>query len=128
MIEALLRAALAKEKIECTISGAGTGTADGVPASAHAITVMKELGLDISEHRSRQITQEIADSADIFVAASVEHGVTLAFCYGVDPEKIIVPGAGIPDPFGRDVATYRACLEQIKEAMPQLVADIKGML
>ena len=128
MIEYLLRDALAKENIPCDISGAGTGTADGVPASAHAITVMKELGIDISNHRSRQLTQDIADSADLFVAATVEHGVVLAFQYGVDPEKILVPGAGVPDPFGRDVATYKACLEQITEALPQLVADIKENL
>lgn len=128
MLTYLLRDALAKENISCEVRGAGTATNDGVPPSSHAITVMREIGVDMAEHRSRQLTQAIADETDIFVAASVEHGVTLAFQYGVDPEKILIPGGGIPDPFGRDLATYKECRDQLVETIPQLVEDIKALL
>ena len=128
MLTYLLRDALAKEGITCTVEGAGTATMDGVPPSAHAVTAMSELGTDISEHRSRQLTPAIADSTDVFVALSVEHGVTLAFQYGVDPEKILVPGSGVPDPYGRDLQTYRECRDELADAIPQLVTDIKELL
>ena len=128
MLTYLLRDALAKEGIDCEVSGAGTGTVDGAPPSPNAITVMKELNINIADHTSRQLTLPIADDTDVFVALSVEHGVTLAFQYGVDPEHILVPGSGIPDPFGHDLATYRACRDQLVEALPQLVADIKAVL
>lgn len=128
MLTALLRDALAKEGLDLTVSGAGTATTDGVPPSPHAITAMYEIGVDISELRSRQITPTIVAETDIFVALSVEHGVTLAFQYGVDPENILVPGAGIADPYGQDLATYRECRDQLIEALPQLVADIKEFL
>ncbi len=128
MLTYLLRDALEKEGIPCEVSGAGTGTRDGVPPSTHAITAMQEIGVDISDNRSRQMTLEIADDADVFVALSVEHGVTLAFQYDVDPEKILVPGSGVPDPYGMDLATYRACRDTLVETLPQLVADIKAML
>lgn len=128
MLTYLLRDALAKEGISCTVEGAGTATMDGVPPSGHAVTAMSEIGMDITEHRSRQLTPAIADSTDVFVALSVEHGVTLAFQYGVDPEKIIVPGNGVPDPYGRDLQTYRECRDELVAAIPQLVADIKELL
>lgn len=128
MLTYLLRDALAKEGIDCAVSGAGTATIDGEPASPHAITVMQEIGMDISDHRSRQLTPAIVDETDLFIALSVEHGVTLAFHYGVDPEHILVPGSGVPDPFGRDLATYRACRDQMSEELPALIRDIKERL
>lgn len=128
MLTYLLRDALAKEGVACEVSGAGTATVDGAPPSAHAITAMHEIGVDISENASRQLTLPLAEETDVFVALSVEHGVTLAFQYGVDPEKIIVPGSGVPDPFGRDLTTYRECRDQLIEALPQLVADIKALV
>lgn len=128
MLTYLLRDALAKEGISCTVSGAGTGTIDGDPPTMHAITAMREIGVDISEHRSRQITPSLVAETDLFIALSVEHGVTLAFQYGVDPENILVPGSGVPDPFGRDLAAYRDCRDQLLEELPQLVHDIKERL
>ncbi len=127
MLTYLLRDALAKEGVMCEVSGAGTATMDGAPPSAHAITVMQEIGVDISENASRQLTLPLAEETDVFVALSVEHGVMLAFQYDVDPEKILVPGAGVSDPFGQDLATYRECRDQLIEALPQLVADIQTL-
>jgi protein-tyrosine phosphatase len=128
MMEYLLKRELPRHGItDAVVSGAGTGTMDDQPASAHAITVMQEIGIDISDHRSRQITQAIVDNTDIFVVMTPEHGVTLAFHYGVDPEKMAIPGEGIPDPYGRDLKTYRLCRDALVEAVPQLIEDIKAL-
>lgn len=128
MLTGLLRKRLAEEGLSLTVNGAGIATEDGIPPSPHAITAMNEIGIDISALRSRQITPAIVADTDLFVALSVEHGVTLAFQYGVDPEIILVPGQGIPDPYGCDLATYRACRDSLIDALPQLVEDIRGHL
>lgn len=129
MLAFLLRDALEKEGItDCTVTGAGIATVDGAPPSSHAITVMQEIGVDIADHLSRQITPNIVAETDIFVALSVEHGVTLAFQYGAEPEAIVVPGAGIPDPFGQNLDTYRDCRDALIESLPQLVEDIRALL
>ena len=128
MLEELLRQELNKQGItEHSVSSAGTGTYDGAPASEHAVTAMKELGFDISAHRSRQLTPEIVQQTDVFVALSPEHGVTLAFQYGVEPEQILVAGAGIPDPYGRNLPTYRDCLALLTESLPQLIDDLNAL-
>lgn len=128
MMEALLRRELeAAGMTEYSVSSAGTFTDDGVPASTEAITVMNEIGIDISAHRSRQITPAIVDETDIFVAMTTEHGVTLAFYHDADPKKVLVPGNGIADPYGAPLNVYRNCRDMLIEALPQLIEDIKAL-
>ena len=128
MAEALLRRELeAAGMTEYTVSSAGTFTDDNLPPSTEAITAMSEIGMDISAHRSRQITPAIVDETDIFVAMTTEHGVALAFYHNADPEKIVVPGAGIADPYGAPLNVYRNCRDMLIEAMPQLIEDIKAL-
>ncbi len=128
MLEYLLKQELPKRGFEeVTVSSAGTGTVDGEPASTHAITAMQEIGIDIADHRSRQVTADLVEAADGIVALTVQHGVQLAFLHGADPKKILVPGNGIPDPYGCDLATYRRCREELLAALPQLVEDIRAL-
>ena len=128
MLEYLLKQELPKYGItDAEISSVGTGTIDGDPASPHAVTVMQEIGIDIGDHRSRRATAAIAKEADVIVALTVQHGVEMAFLHSADPTKILVPGSGIADPFGSNLATYRACRDKMLAAIPALVEDIKAL-
>ena len=128
MLEALLRRELKKEGFrDVTVSSAGTLTDNGMVPTPQAITAMHEIDLDISGHTSRQVTRSIVENTDIFVALTTEHGVALAFYHGADPEKIVVPGAGIPDPFGNPLPAYRECRDLLLETLPQLIEDIKAL-
>ena len=128
MLEYLLRNAFEKSgRSDCTVTSAGTATQTGSPPSLHAVTAMDEIGIDISAHRSRQITTEIVRENDAFVVLTPAHGVTLAFQYGADPQKIITPGGGIPDPYGQDLDTYRRCRDDMIAALPQLIRDLEKL-
>ncbi len=128
MLEALLRRELEKQGLfDFTVESAGTMTDDGMVPTPQAIAAMQEIGVDISEHTSRQVTPAIVDNADVFVALTTEHGVALAFYHGADPEKVIVPGHGIADPFGQPLAAYRACRDELIACLPQLIEDIKAL-
>lgn len=128
MLEALLRRELEKQGFtDFTVSSAGTMTDDDMVPTEEAVAAMNEIGVDISEHTSRRITREIVENTDLFVALTTEHGVTLAFYHNADPEKILVPGAGIPDPFGGPLSVYRQCRDLLLETLPQLVEDIKAL-
>ena len=128
MLEALLRRELKKEGFtDFTVSSAGTMTDDGMIPTEHAVTAMNEIGLDISEHASRQVNRTIVEDTDIFVALTTEHCVALAFYHGADPKKILVPGAGVPDPFGSPLPVYRQCRDLLLETLPQLIEDIKAL-
>ncbi len=72
MAEVLLADALRRRSLEATVSSAGL-LDDGCPASAHSVTVMAEQGLDISGHRSRHLTAEMLDRADLVVGMERRH-------------------------------------------------------
>lgn len=50
-----------------TIASAGIGALVGAPPVEHAVTAMHEWGIDISEHRARQIDECIARDFDLLL-------------------------------------------------------------
>ena len=60
MAEGLFHAHNGEEKTGLTAASAGLYTENGLPASANAVAAAGERGADISAHRSRQLTAEMA--------------------------------------------------------------------
>jgi protein-tyrosine phosphatase len=72
MAEALLRDAL-REQQDIIVESAGLGALVDHPASEHAVTLMRERGLDISSHRARQITPDMVHAADLVLVMEAGH-------------------------------------------------------
>jgi protein-tyrosine phosphatase len=72
MAEALLRSALAARGVEATVSSAGLFRG-GVPASPGAVRAMARRGLDVDSHRSRTVTAELLEAADLVVGMARLH-------------------------------------------------------
>jgi protein-tyrosine phosphatase len=100
---------------EAESESAGLLAAEGLPASEHAVTAAAELGADISAHRSRRLTPQIAERADVIVALGAYHAQVLLQCF--PQKKIILLGNGIDDPYGEDLEAYRECALQIADAL-----------
>lgn len=118
MAEALMRAELAQRGISAVVTSAGLA-AMGEPAADHAVTVMEECGLNLTRHRSRPLTRELADAADHLVVMTDNHRALL-LAAGVDGEKIVVPEGGIPDPFGGSVEVYRRTRDALQDVVRTL--------
>lgn len=71
MTVALLVAEARRRGLAVSVSSAGFWV-DGEPASAEAVRVMAERGLDITDHRSRVVTPELVRAHDLVVAAERE--------------------------------------------------------
>ncbi len=72
MGEALLRAHLDARGAVATVHSAGTMAWDAAPPS-EAVAVMEELGLDISSHRSRALSVELVERADVVLGMTRDH-------------------------------------------------------
>jgi len=70
MAEALLRAC-APEGV--SVSSAGIGALVGESADPIAAKLMQGRGIDISDHRARQLTLEMVRSADLVLVMEEEH-------------------------------------------------------
>ena len=55
------------------ISSAGISTANGMGASENSIEVLKEIGIDLSNHRSKVITKKLIDESDIILTMTKSH-------------------------------------------------------
>lgn len=94
--------------------------ADGSAVSENSCIVMKEAGIDISAHKSSQLTYEDTDSASVILCMSSSHADLLE-ALGVDKLKIHI--LGVPDPYGQSLDVYRKSRDDIFAAIDELIDD-----
>jgi protein-tyrosine-phosphatase len=111
------------EPIYCM--SAGLAAVQGSPASPNAVKVCRELGVELGGHRARSIGGiGNLDAFDLFVPMTATHAYVLRQA-GVPEHKIYLPYPEIPDPFGGDETTYRACRDALSVALKALHAELR---
>ena len=117
-----------------TINTAGINAYVPSPASENAIKVMEDMGIDISDHTSKQITKEDVEEADLVLVMTHSHQNTLIDLYPQYSEKFhtllgFAYGSedDISDPFGGDEEEYRECALQLKNAIDTVYAKVKAL-
>jgi protein-tyrosine phosphatase len=99
------------------IQSAGLETADGLLPTNHAVTVMKEMGLDVSRHRSRSIRKSDLAGFDLIIGMTPD--IVSKLCtMGADPKKI--RDLTVSDPYGESVEVYRATADEISDKLKRL--------
>jgi protein-tyrosine phosphatase len=136
MAEALLRAALAKRGeglAHLKVVSGGLAAAGGETASANSVKAMARIGLDISAHRSRLLTQAELDRSAVVFAMTESHLEALAHRFDCLPEAVLLlrdvlpleAPRGIPDPFGGDYRAYEDTRDSMVEAMPAMLEFLR---
>lgn len=136
MAERLLTHALAAEEgplQEFRVVSAGVAAGPGSPASTNSVTAMKKVGLDISDHQSQPLTEELmAEASAIFVMTETHRAIIQASFEPV-PEHVYLLREFMPegvdtevaDPFGGPLPHYEACRDEMVEAIPSLVKFLR---
>ncbi|MBI9021465.1 MAG: low molecular weight protein arginine phosphatase [Verrucomicrobia bacterium] len=128
MAEGLLRDRLGPD-CNWDISSAGVCAANGWPASENAIAAMRELGVDISGLKSKTLTPELIEKADLLITMTQGHRNAIL---QVSPESegkvfllnsfgIAKCAADIYDPVGEALDIYRRVRDEIDAALPDLI-------
>lgn len=99
---------------------AGIYTEDGAAPSENAVKAMKKYGIDISEHKAKQISPEDIMNADKVYAMTARHAAILKEIFPEKSDSISVLGNGISDPFGGDEELYLKCAEEIKKCVSEI--------
>jgi protein-tyrosine phosphatase len=73
MAEVIARAALARAGADVEVGSAGTFADPGLPATDDAEYTVRKLGLDLRDHASRQVTDDLVDTADLIVCMERNH-------------------------------------------------------
>lgn len=126
--EAITRRAAAERGLaDVVVSSAGSSAWEGAPASDGALLVGIERRLDLSGHRSRPVSPEIVDAADLILAMGPHHLERLEALGGAGKTWLLADyaersatGRAIVDPFGGGLDVYRATVDELE----RLVASV----
>jgi protein-tyrosine phosphatase len=120
-----------KDKVE--FSSAGTLDLGGSPASALAVEVMSEAGIDMSSHRSTHLTGDIIRDSDLIVPMAARHSDVIISLVPEAEERVVLLGdldpgrnkADIRDPIGGDREIYIAARDDIDSLIGPLLEYIR---
>lgn len=127
MAEGLFRAHGGEEKTGLAAVSAGLFTQDGIPASENAVTAAKELGADISAHRSRMLTRGMAQSARYLVCMTGAHYDRVCELFPDCADKVFtLTQRDVSDPFGGDLETYRRAASEIDAGVRSIIERLSA--
>ena len=125
MAEYLARDRLADDTI--TFASAGTAAMPGRPASDATVRVMREIGIDVSAHRSRKVW-ELADTTDLVYALTTAHHAELESRWPTARIEVLDPdGRSIADPYGLSMSSYRRARVEIEDAISRRLEEWTGL-
>lgn len=124
MAEAFLKDILVKkgENIkDYYITSAGISTMDGLDASTNSILALKEHYIDITNHKSKRLTFELIEDADLILTMGVGHKEAILSRLPKLNDRVFTlkeflneKDLDILDPYGGNLGIYRNTANEIK--------------
>lgn len=133
VVAAVLRDRLQKLESgdEWQISSAGTWARQGNAASENSVLILAEQGLDISNHRSRHVDQQMLADADLILCMETGHTEALRaeFPMYADRIHLLSEMAGlrysINDPYGGPLNEYQRMVDEVTglvdDGLPRII-------
>jgi tRNA threonylcarbamoyl adenosine modification protein (Sua5/YciO/YrdC/YwlC family) len=136
MAEGIARALLAERGWgHVEVSSAGVAAAVGAPASAEAVDVARDRGVDLGDHRARQLSRERVGWADLVLAMAPGHLDAVAHLGGADRAELVTtflahgrPAPAVPDPIGQGRQVYEATYATLQEAISAVLDRLAPIL
>lgn len=114
------------EKIGYKVSSAGILDSAGYPASAEAIEVCADKGVNIKTHRNQGLTKELVKESDfIFAMEKMHQAHIIAF----EPEAakrcfLLAGNKEVPDPIGLSRHSYENCARLIEKSVIKRIGEL----
>jgi protein-tyrosine-phosphatase len=135
MAEVLLKEYLQEEgKEDIEVKSAGVSAVDGLAPTAKTIEVMLKCGMDVSQFKSKYLTDELIKSSDLILVMAGQHRdavikavpqaaqkTHLLKQYGLETDAEPCKNPDILDPIGRPVEVYEYVFDVIKEEIKRIV-------
>jgi protein-tyrosine phosphatase len=120
-----------------SISSAGTGALEGLPASEGAKRAAKNMGISLARFKSKPVNGRRVARADLIVTMTRGHAHEIGMRWPDALEKTHVitdyngsARRGIADPVGGDDLVYARCAadlsDEIERMLPRLAAEVES--
>ncbi len=110
------------------VASAGTSAWDGSAASDGALLVGLERRLDLSMHRSQQISRALVEASDLIFTMGPHHLERVEALGGAGKSYLLTSypvrgssGRAIADPMGGDLETYRATADELESEIRRVL-------
>lgn len=121
------REAIERGLMDLDVSSAGTSAWNGAPASDGALLVAMERGVDLNEHRARQLTTDIVAEQDVILVMGPHHLERAEALGGETKSHLLTHYAAhgstdraVSDPFGGDLEVYRATYDELEREIKRV--------
>ena len=125
MAEGLLRTYLPAHEL----FSAGLSAPQGEQADPLAIALMRQMDIDISSHRARNVAQWMMQEADLVLTMDSEQKQEASRRYPFAAAKIErlaeFDDTDIPDPYRRGLGAFRHSLNLIRQAVRQRLPELQ---
>ena len=130
MAEALAKAIAKDLGLPHTFDSAGVYATPGMDASDLAKEVMRtRYNLDLSQHKSKPLTRELIDAADLALCMTKEHERAVKARFPNDKTLTLGAFSGkeqdVADPYGGSLSNYLACAQQMENLLSIGIQDSK---
>lgn len=129
MAEGVFRQAFVEvNNFESRIRSAGLGALVGHPSDPKAIQLMMEKGIDISDHRARQLNQEMIRKSDLILVMELDQKNTIEEIEPTARGKVFRLGEwggfDIPDPYQKEIHVFEKTLILIEQGVSQWIKKL----
>ena len=131
MAEGLFRQMVA-QRPDIRVRSAGISTFPGQPPSPHALDVLADLRIDISQLRSQPLSEELVREASCIIAMTRSHLESIQYLFPEAAEKSFLlrefednPSClDVSDPIGMGLEAYEVTRDIIRRALPGILKFI----
>lgn len=132
MAAAIMEKIAVENDLDVLIESAGLFANVGGKASENAVKALDEMGIDLTFHQTKPITEELIEKSDLILTMTEAHKELLKPIAGNDVYTLKEYGGGsgdISDPYGGDIEEYRETAREIYDALVDVaekIADIQN--
>jgi len=125
MAMGFLRAKVQSDTTDWRIGSAGVWASEGYPAATYSLRVMEDAGINISDHRSSQITKEMIWEFNLVLVMEKGHKEALKFEFPEYASKIYLLSemigsySNIEDPMGSSIVDFIDTAREIEQIINQ---------
>jgi tRNA threonylcarbamoyl adenosine modification protein (Sua5/YciO/YrdC/YwlC family) len=113
------------DKIGYMMFSAGTLDMAGAPASSKAVKSCAAKGIDISAHKSEQLTRKLVEQCDfIFAMEQMHRDRVIALDRHAAEKCMLLAESDIADPIGQPQQVYDDCAELIEKAVKKRISEL----
>lgn len=109
------------------VESAGLAAMPGAPGAAEAIEVLGQWKLDLSNHQSQPVTDQLVRNADLILAMTRSHRAALLERWPEAASRVFLvrhDRGDVSDPIGGPLEVYRRCAEQLDAELTKWAEQI----